>query len=235
MRRFIDLHLRRPERTEELELMLRTAADMGYAAVSVAEDPSNMIRAGKSTSDMGIDVVSRVDLRPRSDRDLTALLNRVRRRFEVVAVECGSKAVARQAAKDHRVDVLVFSASPSTRSKTWFDDHEAALAAESNCAYEINVADLLLQGPFAVAKLLFTIGREIENARRHRIPIVASSGADSRMLMREPRGLAALLDLVDVEERAGLDMISSNPQRIVDGNRAKLSSSYVSPGVRRAE
>jgi len=233
MRRFIDLHLRQPNRAEELELMLRTAADTGYGAVAVAEGQANLSRASKSSGEIGIDLISRVDLRPHSDRDLSALLSRVRRRFEVVAVECGSKAVARQAAKDHRVDILVFSASLSTRAKTWFDDHEAVLAAESNCAYEINVGDLLLQGPVTVAKLLSTIRLEIENARKHGIPIVASSGADSHMLMREPRGLTALLDLVGVDEEVGLDMISRTPQRIVEVNRAKLSPSFIAPGVRR--
>ena len=235
MRRFIDLHLRPPVGgTDELELMLRFAAETGYSGVA-ASDRALPQTLRSLCTELGLDLISRVDLRPRSARELTASLRRVRRRFEVVAVDCRSKAVARQAAKDHRVDLLDFSASISTRARVWFDRQEAVLASGANCAYEINASDLLRLGPAAGARLLSIMRREIGNARRHGVPVVVSSGADSRLLMRDPRGLVALLDLVDVDEEEGLDMVSSVPWRMVETNRAKLSHGFVAPGVRVVE
>jgi RNase P/RNase MRP subunit p30 len=233
MRRFIDLHLRHPASgTDELESMLRFAAELGYSGVAVASDrvlPERLKRLG---GELSLDLISRINLRPRSANELTATLRRVRRRFEVVSVDCLSKAVARQAAKDHRVDLINFPASTSARRRVWFDRHEASLASGANCAYEFNASALLRQGPVKSARLLSIIRREIENAKRNDVPIVVSSGADSRLLMREPRGLAALLDLVDVEEESGLDMVSSIPWRIVEVNRGKLAPGFVAPGVR---
>ena len=46
-----------------------------------------------------------------------------------------------------------------------------------------------------------------------------------------PYGLAALLSLIDVEEEPALDMVSTNPYRIVEENRAKLKDSYIVEGV----
>jgi len=123
-------------------------------------------------------------------------------------------------------------ASISTRSRVWFDRQEAVLASGANCAYEINASDMLGKGSATSARLLSIIRREVENAKRHDVPTVVSSGADSRLLMREPRGLVALLDLVGVDEEEGLDMVSMAPWRIVEANRGKLASGFIAPGVR---
>jgi len=232
MRRFIDLHLKAPAGdVNELEGMLRFAADFGYSGVAVTPDGTNL-RLREICLEKGLELISRVDLRPRSSNELKTSLRRVRRRFEVVAVECRTKTVARQAAKDHRVDLLGFSPSPSIRGTVRFDRQEANLASGSNCAYEVNASDIFNLTPSACAKLLSTIRWEIENARRHGVSVVISSGADSRLLMREPRGLASLLDLVGVSEEEGLDMISTIPWEIVESNRLKLSPMFVAPGVR---
>jgi len=234
MRRFVDLHLRRPGEEGQLERMIRLASELGYGAVGVASSSADAKPTTESPGVRGLDVITRIDLKPRSEGELIDLLGRVRRRFEVVAVECASKAVARQAAKDHRVDLLNFSTSPQARARAWLDREEAGLASDANCAYEVNASDLLDRGPSALAKLLSTIGLEIENARRRTVPIVVSSGAASPGLMREPLGLSALLDLLGVDEEEGLDMISGNPMKIVERNRGKLSPDYVMPGVKRS-
>ncbi|MFQ6053809.1 MAG: RNase P subunit p30 family protein [Candidatus Bathyarchaeia archaeon] len=233
MRRFIDLHLRPPiGGFEELERMLHLASELGYSGVAVAAGRPLPRPLMDLCEGRGLDLISRIDLRPRSAGELTAQLRRVRRRFEAVAVECLTKAVARQAARDHRVDLLDFPSSVSTRGRVRFDRPEAVLASGSNCAYEINVSDILRRGPTAAAKLLSIMRREIENARRHEVPVVASSGADSPMMMREPRGLAALLHLVAVGGEEGLEMVSSTPRRLVEENVRKLGPGFIAPGVR---
>jgi len=233
MRRFIDLHLRQPDASmDELEQMLRFAAEVGYSGVALSSKKPPSKRIGGLCRELDLELISRVDLRPRSARELTAYLRRVRRRFEIVAVDCHSKGVARQAAKDHRVDILDFSPFVSTRSKVRFDRQEAVLASGANCAYEINVSDLIGKGSAVTARLLSIVRGEVENAKKHEVPVVVSSGASSCSLMREPRGLASLVDLVEIDEEESLDMISSIPWRIVEVNREKLAPGFVEPGVR---
>jgi RNase P/RNase MRP subunit p30 len=209
--------------------MLEHASRLGFRKVGVAPSESSEIGG---VGELGIDVVTRVDLRPGSGRELLRLLGGLRWRYEVVAVECLGKDVARQAAKDHRVDILNFSPSLNNRMRVWFDRQEASLASEAGCALEINISDILRAGPYQCARLLSILRVEIENARRREVPVIVSSGADSPSLMRSPREIVALLDLLDVEEGEGKDMISRNPLMIVERNRMKMAPGYVAPGIR---
>jgi len=223
MRRFIDLHLR-PRSREELELMLGKALWLGYRGVAVAGDQPQ----GNLEVPEGLDVISRVDLKPRTAGALKASLRRVRTLYVVVAVECHSKAVARQAARDHRVDVVYFPPG----SGLWFDDAEARLAAQSGCAYEINLIDLFTLIAERNTRGLRRVAEGIWNAYRRGVPVILSSGASEPLEMREPRGLASLLTLLDIEPEDAVEMISENPWSIVERNRGKLSGEYVAPGVR---
>jgi RNase P/RNase MRP subunit p30 len=239
MRKFIDLHIKWPfGGIDELKEMLRLAVKLEYGGVAVSS-LSKIHGIPSQLKDWGllhkIDLIDRIDLQPRSARELISMLKQVRRKFEIVAVNCPSKAVARQAAKDHRVDVLNFSTSVSTRKKVWFDRQEATLASGANCAYEINASDLIESEPTRSARLISIIRREIENAKRHDIPLIISSGADKPLLMRDPRGLAALLALADVDWEEGLNMVSIAPWTMVKLNREKLDSKFVSPGVKMVD
>jgi RNase P/RNase MRP subunit p30 len=232
MRRFIDLHVKPPPETNGLQEMLELAAKLGFRALGIVADRSLFDSAKGMIPDLGLDLVSRADLRPKSARDLTSSLGRIRGRFEVIAVECQSKAVARQAAKDNRVDVLCFPTTVHERRKVGFDRQEASLAAGASCSYEVNVSDLLGKGPRVTSGLTSIIREEVGNARRFDVHLVVSSGAVDPLLMRDPRALASVLSLFDIVEEEGLDAVSTTPWRLVETNREKLGPGYVLPGVR---
>ena len=137
--------------------------------------------------------------------------------------------MARQAAKDRRVDLLNF---PSLDyHKRFFDRAEAELASCSLAALEVDVKPLLiLEGPPRV-RLLTSLRREVAIAREFHVPIVVSSGVAEERLMRLPRDLASLAFLFGLDEAQALDAISTNPAAIVRRNREKLSSRFVAPGI----
>ncbi|HUS78834.1 MAG TPA: RNase P subunit p30 family protein [Patescibacteria group bacterium] len=234
MRKFVDLHVKIGSDAPNVRPFLTTASKLGFSCICLASENSSIDAAREMSQEVGVDVAGRVDLTPRNANELMSALRRVRRHFEVVAVRCGSKAVARQAAKDHRVDVIYYPTELSTRRKNRFDRQEAALASEASCAYEINVSDLLGREPLIIPRLISIMTDEIELARRHDVPVVVSSGSGELLAMRDPRGLAAILDLMGVEFDEALDMVSINPSRIVKVNRAKMSPDFVAPGIRRA-
>ena len=224
MRDFIDLHLK-PPRDKAAE-MLHRAVELGYRGVALVRD-----HPIPSQGELDLDIVSRINLVPKNTGDLSNVLRLTRRRCEIIAVECRSKKVARQAAKDHRVDILNFTMPPS-RNSTWFDRQEATLASDSRCALEFNVSHLFQLGPIQLARTLSRMRVEFENAQSHGVPVVVSSGAESLIQMRDPRGLASILGLLGVEEENGLEAVSTNPWGIVNSNREKLDPDYVNPGVR---
>ena len=156
-------------------------------------------------------------------------MRKFRRRFEIICITCDNKEVARQAAKDRRVDLLSF---PSLDyRKRFFDRAEAELASNCLAALEVDVKPLLiLEGPTRV-RLLSSLRREVAVAREFGVPLIVSSGVGEERFMRLPRDMASLAYLFGLDEASALDSVSTNPAAIVKRNREKLSSRFVAPGI----
>jgi len=232
---FADLRLRLNSRdSAAASRIINKAATLGYRLIAAPLSPEaredENARLQSMCSEAKIDFASRVDIKPKTHDDLMRQLRRLRRKFEIICVVCENKEVARQAAKDRRVDLLNF---PSLDfHKRFFDRAEAELASSSLAALEIDMKPLLvLEGPARV-RLLSSLRRETAIAREFHVPIVVSSGATSEMLLRKPREQAALAGLFDLNEASALEAVSQNPMSIVKRNRQKLSSKFVAPGIR---
>jgi RNase P/RNase MRP subunit p30 len=232
---FADLHLHLNVKDTSATLrMVNKAAALGYGLVAVPLAPEahadEILKLRAVCNEAGMDFASRVDLRPRTQDELLRQLRRLRRKFEVVCVSCESKAVARQAAKDHRVDLVSFPLLDFRRR--FFDRSEAELACSGLAALEVDVKPLLvLEGPVR-ARLLSSLHREAAIAREFHVPVVVSSGVAREMLLRKPREMAALAFLFGLDEVSALEAVSQSANAIVKRNREKLSSGFVAPGIR---
>ncbi len=232
---FADLHLCSNVKDFASTLrMLRKVKSLGYGLVGISLAPGTtkdeVAELRNVCGEVGLDFVSRVDLRPRNQDNLTSQLRRLRRKFEVVSVACESKTVARQAAKDRRVDLLSFPLLDFR--KRFFDRAEAELAHCGLAGLEVDVKPLLvLEGPVRV-RLISWLRREVAVAKSYGVPVVVSSGVSGERLLRKPREMAALGFLFDLNEVSALDSISRNPLALIERNREKLSAGFVAPGVR---
>jgi RNase P/RNase MRP subunit p30 len=230
----VDLHLcpqlHSPSHTK---LMIEKAVELGYKTLGMpfpARYSKEEIEAvGELCSKLGVDLVTRVDLAPKTVGELLKNLRFLRRRAEVVAVNCFSKAVARQAAKDRRVDLLSFP-SPSPRSH-FFDHAEAELASGALAALEIEMAPLLRLQGFRRCLLLSTLRKEIRVAKKAGVPVILSSGADEPYLLRHFEDYASLSYLFGMDLHAAKKAFSDNPQQLIERNRRKLSPNFVAPGI----
>jgi RNase P/RNase MRP subunit p30 len=233
-RTFADMHLRiNPKDQQAAQRLISKAARFGYRYISfpfTSGAVENEVAALKAMcAQAGLDFVLRADFKPRTQEDLMRFLRKFRRQFEVICIVCDSKEVARQAAKDRRVDLLCF---PSLDyHKRFFDRAEAELASCSLAALEVDVKPLLvMEGPARV-RLLSSLRREVAVALEFQVPVVVSSGVGEENLMRMPRDLASLGYLFGLSETQALDAVSDNPAGIVLRNREKLSSRFVAPGI----
>jgi RNase P/RNase MRP subunit p30 len=231
---YADLHLcPESDRVDQITRIVEEASGLGYRQLAIAtrrlaEEQMHYIR--ETCRNLGIDFVSRVDLRPRTPDELIRNLRKLRRRFEVVAVLCDSRSIARQAAKDRRVDLLNFP-QPDFR-RAFFDAAEAELASNCLASFEIDAKPLLtLEGPARI-RLLSNLHRQTATATMFQVPIVLSSGVSDQLLMRRPRELAALATLFELDEAHAMEAVSANPTKIVHRNREKLSPKFVAPGIR---
>jgi RNase P/RNase MRP subunit p30 len=232
---FADLHLRlNPKDPVATARLVNRAAALGYrliaAPLTPETRPDETAKLKAICNEAKVDFAARIDLRPRTQDELMHMLRRLRRKFEVLCVNCENKEVARQAAKDRRVDLLNFPALDYR--KRFFDRAEAELASSSLAALEIDLKPLLvLEGPARI-RLLSTLRREAALAREFHVPLIVSSGVSDAMLMRMPREMAALTALFGVDEAHALEAVSLNPAAIVKRNREKLSARFVAPGIR---
>jgi ribonuclease P/MRP protein subunit RPP1 len=233
-RTFTDLHLRvNPTSQQATQQIINKAKELGYRKLSIPLTVQQQDQAAKlkeTCTQASIDFVWRSDFKPRNQEDLTRFLRKNRRKIEIICIVCDNKEIARQAAKDRRVDLLNF---PNLDyHKRFFDRAEAELASNALTALEIDVKPLLvLEGPPRV-RLLSSLRREVAVAREFHVPVVLSSGVSEQSLMRAPRDLASLAYLFGLNETEALDAVSTNPNAIVMRNREKLSSSFVAPGIR---
>jgi RNase P/RNase MRP subunit p30 len=207
MRHYVDLHLR-PSTPDQANDMALLASQLGYNHVAST-------RPVDSTA-------ARIDIDARRGRELQDILKRNRRKYDIVAVRCLSKEVARMVARDDRVDILLFPDDPAQRKQNWLDHHEAALIDGTGRAYEINASELLATSQMRLSKMITMIKRDLAVASRHDIPVVLSSGATTPLMMREPRALIALATLLDIDEDYAADMLSTIPEAILEKNHAKL-------------
>ena len=235
MKRFADLHLRVPlEDRAKAESMIRRTSELGYNLVGISHSPhatkEQISQLKHICNDAKVDLATRVNFSPRNSNELLHSLRRYRRKFEIVAVRCHTKDVARQAAKDRRVDLLQFSVT--NLRKRFFDEAEAELASQAFSSLEIELAPILQLTTFSRIRLLSRLRKEVATAERFRVPITLSSGATDEELMRGPRDYAALATLFDLPMSSALRALSENPWVTVERNREKLSSDYVAPGIR---
>jgi ribonuclease P/MRP protein subunit RPP1 len=188
MRRFADLHLRIPtEDPVKAESMIGKASELGYSLVGIPLAPNaskeQISQLRSICSEAKLDFASRVNLSPRNSNELLQSLRRYRRKFEVIAVRCDTKDVARQAAKDRRVDLLQFSVT--SLRKRFFDEAEAELASQALSSLEIELAPLLQLTTFSRVRLLSRLRKEAATAERFKVPVTVSSGATEELLMRK--------------------------------------------------
>ncbi len=234
MKFYIDLHLcLQTSNFFHVNSMVEKAAALGYKTVGITISSNATIeeiqKLKELCSSFGVDFVTRIDLAPKSVEELLKNLRNFRRKAEVISIECLSKQVARQAAKDRRVDLIRFSlVNPKRR---FFDVAEAELASGSSATLEIDMAPLLMLQGFRRVVLLSSLRREVQIANKARVPIVLSSGADEPILLRGADDYCSLAYLFGMERFEARKAFSENPKAIVERNRRKLSIDFVAPGV----
>lgn len=232
---FADLHLYPSSKGLDSTIQLiKKAKQLGYTVLGFSRNNISNKESIELIQNFckkeKIDFVSRIDLLPKNRIELKSYLKKVRRKYELICVICKNKEVARQAAKDRRVDLLNF---PSMYYRNrFFDRNEAELASKSCAALEIDAKPIItLEGSSRVRFLSF-LRRETTIARDFHIPIILSSGVSKATLIRKPRELATLMHLLDFNEVSALDAISTNPKIIISRNRQKLDSSFIAPGIK---
>ena len=228
MKRFVDLHIVNPSNVEDV---FRFLSLLGYGMVGLTlnQKPEKIWENWKKLGEkFGVDVVSRINLKPSSTHELLGWLGNLRRKFELIAVTCESKPVLNVAARDHRVDLL----NLTPLNLRLFDEAAAGLASNSNVALEISLNPIVKMERKMFPRIFFYVRRCLNLTKKYGIPIVVSSGASNILEIKPPRDLAAFIQIFGLDKEIALKTVSEIPKKIVEKNRKKLSKDFVGVGVR---
>ncbi len=221
MRRFIDFWIKGQSLDQALSL-LKVLKKLGFSG-AVLELQEELIEKFDElklrANELGISLYRKLIVKPEGRRDLLKTLRGNRGRFEVITVICENLETALVAARDSRVDSLIIPPRPRFR----IDKGVASLIknrVELPFKFFLEDRQAFLETALNVIKFL---GRKVD--------LIISSGAEDEYDLRNPRELAALLQVLGYDQEKALDSVSKIPEQILEENMLKLSKQYVARGV----
>ena len=227
MRIYADLHLCPSlDDASNAESMAKILMKLGVRLVGLVIPPDRLPYASISQTfkTNGLDVATRLDLRPKSREELLRDLRRLRNRYELVSVECGNPSVTRVAVRDRRVDIVYF---PRDQRGSAFREN---IAHTCQAALEFNLSELTSGSGFAPR--LRSVRQEIRIADQASTAIIGSTRASKPFELRSPRDVASILHSVGLPLKAALKAVSDIPISLVKENRARLAKPRLEEGVR---
>ncbi len=230
MKRFADLCIRPLlDNKDEIDQMAKLSKVLGISLVGIVFERNhsqNLIdKIIMKFNKNGIDAVKRLDLIPRNRIELLKDLRKYRGKYEIISVKCINTEVSIVASRDRRVDLITIGKEMSLRNR------RRAISRISNKTLEIEISEILDTSKPRIV-VLKRLNEEIFFAKTNKIPIVISSGARDSFMMRSPRDMAALGIFLGLEESEAIESVSKIPFNIVETNREKLSSKWISDGVK---
>jgi len=230
LKRFVDLRIHPPYQNGiSLEKMARMAYELGFSLAGLVFEShattEQVAEARAVFRTYGVDTATRINLAPRSKNELLQALRRHRKFFELIGVDCASRAVALVAARDRRVDLLTF------RPETYGVNLQRSIAHVCRAGLEVDLSRLIYPTDSRPASLE-ALRREAAIAIENRLRVVLSSGAPDSLRLRAPLELAALSTLIGLSFEGGLNSISQIPLDMVRRNREKMHRNYITEGVR---
>ena len=213
MKAAMDLCLR-PRSVEELEEMIGFAATLGYRAVAVeipqeqVFSPGTVRRIGEK---YGLEVYTRITLRPETKRELLAGLSRAEKRYDVIAVRTRSPEVIRHAARDGRVN-LVSLASYQAR---YMDRSEADLLRQGGGGVEVWFSELLGAVENNDYRRIRGFEAIIRRAVGYSARIVVPSCAKNKWGLRSPSILVAVLVSTGIPLTLAKTIVYSYPYAVL--------------------
>lgn len=222
--RFFDLNTHPyPEGSSSVSRLCLEAGRLGLAGICAS--PHHDFFEVPPGSTAGCRVLRGVEVAANNANDLRRLVEKYRKKVEVLAVHGGDETINRAACEDGRVDILTH---PQEGGKTSGVNHIIArLAADKNVAIEFSLFPLIHNRGGTRVRTLSYYRANFALVRKYGAPYVITSGALSHYDLRDARSMVALARLFGLNEAEALRGLSYWPEQIL----RRTSASYVMEGV----
>jgi len=226
---FVDLSIK-PRDKSLIREMCRNAITLGFSALGLTLDPSatpeemGAVKSMVADFEPQLEVFTRAEIAPRKRRSLLNMLSQVRNRFEVVSVRCVSNEVALVAARDRRVDSVLFPCDGNLRMS-------AGVASICRNLLEVELQPLIMDQGERRRRCFLLLSQDLRMALAAGLPVAVSSGARDLLQQRSPLALSSILAALGVGGSEAAKAMGSLVISRLQANRRKLSHHYLEDGV----
>lgn len=231
--RTYDLHVHAsPFGESSAEDIVSLAKHFGWTGIALScfPDSEEVVEAHSRLVDSlktkDFDVVRAVEIKVETPNELGSMLDRVRKKAEIIIVRGGDAEINRAAVATNQVDIL--SHPETQRNDSGIDPIMAKAAADNNVCIELNFRQILNSYRKSRVHTLAHMRQNLKLANKYGFPIAITSGAYSKWELRAPRELAAFGVNIGMELE---DSFRSLEALRIDANRQKLNQDWVMPGV----
>lgn len=211
-----------PEGGSSVSALALAAKRYGYAGICVANHQDFFIDAGAKFD--GIEVVRGIEVVAMNPNELRKMVDRYRKKAQVLTVHGGDPAINRAACEDEGVDIL---AHPADGKTSGINHILAKLAADKHIAIAFELAPLVCAKGGSRVRVLSNYRTNLALVKKYEAPYVVMSGAMSQYDMRDVRTAISLCRLFGMGEKDAIKGLSFYPSEIL----RRHSPGYVMEGV----
>ena len=173
--------------------------------------------------------ITRIEIKESKVEKIRSLLPKVRNKYELVSVNTSSAKAAQWVVKDNRVDILTI---PYKNIKEILTLSLANVATDNQTFLEIDLSFLTSTDSFSPSIQMRVLSRVMNLIIRETAPFILTMNADDPLDLRDERSINALGQLIGIPNKAVKENMSKFSER-VELNRDKLSSEFITPGVKK--
>lgn len=149
-----------------------------------------------------LELFTRTEIAPPNRRILLKMLRELRNNFEMISVRCVSNEAALVAARDRRVDTVLFPCDGNLRMS-------AGVASTCRNLLEVELQPLIMGQGERRRTCFLRLRRDVRRALNAGIPVVASSGARDLLQQRSPMALSSILTALGLGRSESIKAIGS--------------------------
>ena len=209
--------------TKDLDSFVQMAQKIGFAGFAT----TNIEGAFDQQLENGFFILRRADVAGKGLKSIRKKVDDVRRNSMIVSVKLASIETANWAVEESKVDLLTLDHSQENRLR----DTTARLAAKSGTSLEIRFEPLIELNGLNRSKVIKVYREAIRTATDSGMQVVLSSGARYPLQMRSVVSIRYLGELLGMEPKIAEYAIKQAPLDIVERNRIRFRSEYVTDGV----
>jgi ribonuclease P/MRP protein subunit RPP1 len=176
-----------------------------------------------------LNIYSRANIVPKTPRELGQKLKHIRKKVDLVAVECSTEKVCRFASTNSSVDILTLSPTIKT---PMFTDLVARNCAKNEMALEITLNPFIRYYGKVRAKLLRMWGKILSVALRNEVMFVIGTGAFNKFELRGPREMLLLAKLIGLPQELAKQSLLKTPFKLMERRILERNGKLIMPGVR---